>query len=177
MDEIIVYGSQYGSAEKYAKELAKRLEFECIRFEDMKDINAYETIIYIGSLYAGGVQGMKKTLKKLSKVETKRILIATVGLADPTDKENIEHIRANMKTQLSAEVFESAKIFHLRGAIDYSKLNFLHKKMIGLLCKKAASLPEEQKNAEVRAMLETYNKQVDFIDFDSLEPIVDCVTR
>ena len=67
MDEIIVYGSQYGSAEKYAKELAKRLEFECIRFEDMKDINAYETIIYIGSLYAGGVQGMKKTLKKLRR--------------------------------------------------------------------------------------------------------------
>ena len=25
--------------------------------------------------------------------------------------------------------------------------------------------------------METYNKQVDFIDFDSLEPIVDCVTR
>ena len=176
MDKIIVYGSQYGSAEKYAKELAKRLGFECIRFEDVGDINAYETIVYIGSLYAGGVQGMKKTLKKLNKVESKRIVIATVGLADPTDKENIEHIRTNMKSQLSAEVFGSAKIFHLRGAIDYSKLNFLHKKMMGLLCKKAASLPEEQKNAEVRAMLETYNKQVDFIDFNSLEPIVDCIT-
>ena len=119
---------------------------------------------------------MKKTLKKLNNVESKKIVIATVGLADPTDKENIEHIRTNMKTQLSAEVFESAKKFHLRGAIDYSKLNFLHKKMMGLLCKKAANLPEEQKNAEVRAMLETYNKQVDFIDFDSLEPIVDCIT-
>ena len=176
MDKIIVYGSQYGSAEKYAKELAKRLGFECIRFEDVGDINVYETIVYIGSLYAGGVQGMKKTLKKLNNVESKKIVIATVGLADPTDKENIEHIRTNMKTQLSAEVFESAKKFHLRGAIDYSKLNFLHKKMMGLLCKKAANLPEEQKNAEVRAMLETYNKQVDFIDFDSLEPIVDCIT-
>lgn len=176
MDKIIVYGSQYGSAEKYAKELAKRLGFECIRFEEAGDINAYETIVYIGSLYAGGVQGMKKTLKKLNNVESKRIVIVTVGLADPTDKENILHIRTNMKTQLSAVIFESAKIFHLRGAIDYSKLNFLHKKMMGLLCKKAASLPEEQKNAEVRAMLETYNKQVDFIDFDSLEPIVECVT-
>ena len=175
MDKIIVYGTQYGSAEKYAKELGKRLGFECKRFEDMRDINAYETIVYIGSLYAGGVQGMKKTLKKLSNVENKKIVLATVGLADPADKENVEHIRMNMKTQLSPEVFENAKIFHLRGAIDYSRLNFLHKKMMGLLCKKAATLPEEQKNAEVRAMLETYNKQVDFIDFDSLEPIVECV--
>ena len=73
MDKIIVYGSQYGSAEKYAKELGKRLGFECKRFEEVRDINAYETIVYIGSLYAGGVQGMKKTLKKLSNVENKKI--------------------------------------------------------------------------------------------------------
>lgn len=42
---------------------------------------------------------------------------------------------------------------------------------------KSSNLSEEQKNAEVRAMSETYNKQVDLIDFYSLEPIVDCVTR
>ena len=172
-DKIIIYGSQYGSAEKYAKELSKRIGYDCIRYEDVEDINAYSTIIYVGSLYAGGVQGMKKTLKKLSSVENKKIVIATVGLADPTDKENIESIRANMRRQLSGEVYEKAEIFHLRGAIDYSKISFLHKKMMGLLCKKAANLPEEKKNAEVRAMLETYNKQVDFIDFDTLKPILE----
>lgn len=170
-EKIIIYGSQYGSAEKYAKELSKRIGCDCIRYEDVADINVYSTIIYIGSLYAGGVQGMKKTLKKLDGIENKKIVIATVGLADPTDKENIEHIRGNMKKQLSDKVYEKAEIFHLRGAIDYSKISFLHKKMMGLLCKKAANLPEEKKNAEVRAMLETYNKQVDFIDFDTLQPI------
>ena len=175
MNRIVVYCSQYGSAEKYAKELSRRLSCECVRYEDVRDINAYETLVYIGSLYAGGVQGMKKTLKKLNNASGKNILIATVGLADPTDNENVEHIRANMRSQLPAEVYENANIFHLRGAIDYSRLNFLHKKMMGLLCKKAASLPEEQKNAEVRAMLETYNKQVDFIDLGSLEPIVEAV--
>ena len=171
-DKIVIYGSQYGSAEKYAKELSKRIGCECIRYEDIRDINVYTTLIYIGSLYAGGVQGMKKTLKKLSSLENKKIVIATVGLADPTNKENIENIRANMKRQLTDELYEKAEIFHLRGAIDYSKISFLHKKMMGLLCKKAANLPEKKKNAEVRAMLETCKKQVDFIDFDSLSPIV-----
>lgn len=173
-DKIVIYGSQYGSAEKYAKELSSRLGCEAVRFEDAGDINACTTIIYIGSLYAGGVQGMKKTLKRLEGIENKKLIIATVGLADPADRENVEHIRNSMKNQLPSELYESARIFHLRGAIDYSRLGFLHKKMMGLLCKKAANLPEEKKNAEVRAMLETYNKKVDFIDYGTLEPIIQC---
>ena len=43
--------------------------------------------------------------------------------------------------------------------------------MMSMVYKKAVSLPEEKKNAEVRAMIETYDKQIDFVDFCSLEPI------
>ena len=51
------------------------------------------------------------------------------------------------------------------------KLNYKHKTMIGLLVRKAENLPEEKKNAEVRAMIETYNQVVDFVDYESLSPI------
>lgn len=44
---------------------------------------------------------------------------------------------------------------------------------MSLLAKKVKKLPEEQQNAETRAMLETYGKQVDFVDFSLLQPIVD----
>ena len=43
---------------------------------------------------------------------------------------------------------------------------------MGLLYKKAVKLPEEKKTAEVKAMIETYNKKVDFVNFDSLTAIV-----
>ena len=171
-DMIIIYGSCYGTTKKYAEELSGRFGCEAVSYENVNDINAYQTIIYMGGLYAGGVQGMKKTLKKLSDISDKIICIVTVGLADPTDEKNIEHIRKNMKTQVSEELFNKAKIFHLRGGIDYSKLNFLHKKMMGLVYKKAVSVPVEERDAELSAMIETYNKQADFVDFDSLDPIV-----
>ena len=116
--------------------------------------------------------GMKKTLKKLTDISDNKIIIATVGLADPTDKENVESIRNKMKSQLSKDIFENAAILHLRGGIDYSKLNFKHKTMMGMLYKKAVNLPEEKKNAEVRAMIETYDKQAYFVDFDSLDMII-----
>ena len=55
--------------------------------------------------------------------------------------------------------------------IDYSRLNFSHKTMMKLLYTKAKRMPEKKKNAEVRAMIETYGKQVDFVDFSKLDVI------
>ena len=172
MTSVVIYGSQYGTAKQYAEELARRAGIEARPYGSVGDINQYDTIAYVGALYAGGVLGMKKTLASLASCDGKTIAIATVGLADPTDPENIASIEGSMRRQLSEEVFEAAHIFHLRGGIDYSKLGFKHKTMMRLLRNKAKNLPEEEKNAEVRAMLETYGKQVSFVDFDSLEQIV-----
>ena len=169
---IVVYGSQYGTARKYAEELAVRTGFELKSCEDVDDISAYGTIIYVGALYAGGVMGMKKVFRNIKDCSQHKIIIAKVGLADPEDKENTDTIKKGMKNQLPEEVYNNAMIFHLRGGIDYSKLGFKHKTMMSLLYKKAVSLPEEKKTAEVRAMIETYNKQVDFVDLDSLDPII-----
>ena len=55
-------------------------------------------------------------------------------------------------------------MFHLRGAIDYSKLNLKHRTMMALLYAKAKGLPEKKKNAETQAMIETYGKQVSFVE-------------
>lgn len=171
--KLIIYGSQYGTAKRYAEELARKTGIEMRSYEDVKDITAYDMIIYIGALYAGGVLGMKKTFAKLTQYQNKKIIIATVGLADPMEKENTDNIKSSMQKQLSKELYENIDIFHLRGGIDYSKLNFKHKTMMGLLYKKAVGLPEEEKNAEVRAMIETYNQKVDFVDFETLNQIID----
>ena len=173
MSNIIIYGSHYGTTKQYAEELSKRTNIKAISFKKFnQQINDYDNIIYLGALYAGGVLGMSKTLKKLNNISNKKILIATVGLSDPTDEVNKNNIRNNIKNQIPKEVLEKAKIFHLRGGIDYSKLNFAHKTMMKLLYNAVKNLPEEKQTAEDRAMIETYNKKVDFIDFSSLDKIV-----
>ena len=65
MNKIIIYGSKYGSTEKYAKELARRINVEAIEYDKIKNINDYDYIIYLGALYAGGVMGLVKTIKKI----------------------------------------------------------------------------------------------------------------
>ena len=172
MSNIIIYGSHYGTTKQYAEELSRKTNIEAISFEKVKEINSYDKIIYLGGLYAGGVLGMSKTLKKLNNILNKTIILATIGLADPTDEKNINNIRNNIKNQLQKEIFEKAKIFHLRGGIDYSKLNFVHKTMMRLLYNAVKNVSQEKQTAENRAMIETYNKKVDFIDFSSLDKII-----
>ena len=173
MNSIIIYGSHYGTTKQYAEELSRRTNIKAISFKEVKEINDYNNIIYLGGLYAGGVLGMSKTIKKLNDVSNKKIIIVTVGLSDPTDEVNKNNIRNNIKNQLPKEIFEKAKIFHLRGGIDYSKLNFAHKTMMKLLYNAVKNLQKEKQTAEDRTMIETYNKKVSFIDFSSLDKIID----
>ena len=178
MNSIIIYGSHYGTTKEYAEELSKRTNIKAISFKKFnQQINDYDNIIYLGALYAGGVLGMSKTLKKLNNISNKKILIATVGLSDPTDEVNKKNIRNNIKNQIPKEVLEKAKIFHLRGGIDYSKLNFAHKTMMKLLYNAVKNLPNEKQTAEDRAMIETYNKKVNFIDFSSLDKIANEIQK
>ena len=170
--DIIIYGSCYGTARQYAEELGKKTNISVKSYKDISLLDDYNTIVYIGALYAGGVLGMKETFGKMTTVQGKHIIIVTVGLADPTDTKNIENIRNNMQRQLSHSVFKHAHIHHLRGGIDYSRLCLKHKTMMWMVYMKTRRIPVEERTAEVRAMIETYNKQVNFVDFNSLEPII-----
>ena len=172
MEGIIVYGSKYGTSRRYAEKLSQLTGLPAIPYQEASDLAGRDTIIYLGSLYAGGVLGMAKTLRGLALREGQRLIIVTVGLADPGNPKNREHIRASLKKQLSPELFRQATIFHLRGGIDYSTLTFRHQAMMALLCLSLRRKPAEQQSAEDRALLETYGKQVDFTDLNTLIPIL-----
>ena len=173
--QLIIYGSHYGSARCYAERLAEMTGLDVIDYKEAKDISDYDRIVYIGSLYAGGVTGLKKTAGRMAPQQ--ELIVATVGLADPTDATNVAHIRQSLKSQIPAHFYDESRLFHLRGAIDYTKLNLKYRLMMSLLAKKVEKLPEEQQNAETRAMLETYGKQVDFVDFSTLENIIESINQ
>ena len=169
LNALIIYGTNYGTTRKYAEEFAKRTGIQAVSYENVNVPKHCELIIYFGGLYAGGVKGLKETILKICMIPYKRFVLVTVGLADVEDGENISNIRKSIQRQLSPEVFEKTEIYHLRGGIDYSRLNFIHRTMMKMLYAKVKKLPDNKKNAEVRAMIETYGKQVDFVDFKKLE--------
>ena len=162
MQTLITYGSQYGSAEHYAKKFAEHIGAPALPYREAKSLTSYDRVIHFGALYAGGVLGLRQIVPLLSP-ETEFVLV-TVGLADVQDAQNIQTIRTSIQSQLPEDVFRRAQIFHLRGAIDYGKLNWKHRAMMALLYAKVRRLPDEKKTAEARALIETYGKQVSFVD-------------
>ena len=172
MKSIILYGSRYGSARRYAQELSSKTGIPAVGYRDIPSLSGHQTIVYIGALYAGGVLGLARTLRSLSLRDGQRLVIVTVGLADPDIPQNRENIRNSLQKQIPAQLYGRAAVFHLRGAIDYQALSLGHRTMMRCctdLCKR-----NRRKNGtkEDRALMETYGKRADFADFASLRPIV-----
>lgn len=55
----VVFKSKYGSTKKYAQWIAEELSCDIFERKNVKsdDLEAYDTVIYGGGLYAGGVKG------------------------------------------------------------------------------------------------------------------------
>lgn len=176
---IVVYKSKYGSTKKYAQWLAEELSCDLV---ENKKITAdkllnYDTIIYGGGLYAGGVNGINLVTNNLDKLSNKKLILFTCGLADTTNKENIDSIKNSISKILSKEMQDKIKVFHLRGSIDYKKLNFVHrammKMMYNMLCKRD---PETLKNDD-KDLIATYGSIVDFTDKSTIKPIIEYVNK
>ena len=133
MKSIIIYGSRYGSARRYAQELSKQTGIPDVSYQEAPLLSELETVVYIGALYAGGVLGLTKTLRRQSFGEHQRLVIVAVGLADPDIPQNRENIRNALQKQIPAQLYGRAAVFHLRGAIDYQALSLGHRTMMALL--------------------------------------------
>ncbi len=166
---IIIYGSQYGTTKRYADRFSEITGIETVSYQESKNIDRYDRIIFMGALYAGSVLGLKKTISKMSPKQ--ELVIVTVGLVDPIDPENIDYIRHSIKERIPADLYDETRIFHLRGAIDYSQLSLKHRMMMAVIHSKLSKMPEEKLNAEAKTILATYGKKEDFVDFKSLEKL------
>ena len=81
----VVYASEYGSAETYAEWLAQELDVQALSIKKTKPelLSESTILIYGGGLYASGIKGLKEFKKKCGTFQNKKVVIFTVGLADP----------------------------------------------------------------------------------------------
>ena len=65
MKTVIIYGSCYGTSERYARELARQTGAELHAAKDLRDLTGCGLAVHIGGLYAGGLAGLRQTLRLL----------------------------------------------------------------------------------------------------------------
>ncbi|WP_349948296.1 flavodoxin domain-containing protein [Lacrimispora sp. BS-2] len=170
----VVYQSKYGATKKYAEWIAKELSCDLFEGKDIKasNLEPYDTIIFGGGLYAGGVNGIKLLTKNFSRLSQKNLVLFTCGLADPSDSVNTENIKKGLNKVLNEEMQEKIKVFHLRGGMNYSKLSPMHRTMMNLVYKMAAKRDQDSLTEEDEEMLASYGKSVDFTNKETILPLI-----
>ena len=168
--DIIIYGSQHGSAKRYAEGLAERTGLKAVDYKEVASLGVYERVIYIGAIYAGGVTGLKKIVAKLTQGQ--ELFVVTVGIIDLADQAFTSHLREALKKLIPPQMYDERRIFHLRGAIDYSQLELKYRILMKMMYSQASKLPEEKLTSEFKAVLATYGKKVDHVDLETLEPLI-----
>ena len=82
----VIFYSKYGSTRQYAEWIAEELGADLIdaraRRLKLRDIQEYDTIIYGGGIYSGGIKGVELITKNWAKgLSAKRVIVFAVGIA------------------------------------------------------------------------------------------------
>lgn len=112
MEHIIIYGSQYGSSRRYAEKLSEQTGHpprSATKTPQTFQAEAWSSIW--AAFTPAGVLGLSKTLRGFSLQDGQKLILVTVGLADPCEQENLDNIRASLRKQLSEKLVDRAKVF------------------------------------------------------------------
>jgi menaquinone-dependent protoporphyrinogen IX oxidase len=116
----VVYKSKYGSTEKYASWIAEDSKADLFKCSETKidKLKEYDTIVYCGGLYAGGILGFSLIKKNYSKLSNKKIIVVAVGATLKKDNAANEVKNNNITPEMQNNIY----FFLLRGGLNYKKM-------------------------------------------------------
>ncbi len=174
MKNIIVYTSQTGFTEKYAKTLGEKISGEVITLKEAKKKSSdyfsdADCIIYAGWAMAGKVTGADWMIKRLPAFSGKKLGIICVG-ASPVDSPLVKEA---MDRVLTTEQRSYASLFYLPGGLDYEKMSAPSR----LAMKAFASMLKKKKNPteEEKEMAKLIGGNYDNSDPKYLDPVISFV--
>ncbi len=184
----VIYYSKYGTTENYARLIAKALgadlfEAKKTKFRDIKD---YDTVVFGGGIYSGGIRGIELITKNWYKgLCEKKVVCFAVGITIDKEENREQCMDINFRKRFVTDAEEDhgrddlsaselikekrlpIKCFFLPGAFDPGKVKGLDKFIIGITKKMIDDNPEGQQ------LLDYFNKSCDLVDYDSIKPVVE----
>lgn len=138
MKTLVIFESKYGSAEKYATDIAKRVDGDLCPFKKVKwkNIHDYDIIVFGSYIRGGKIQKIDDFLQHWEEMKDKAVLLfATgMGMANKESRENL--IQTNVLGDYHL------RFYQFRGSFDFSKLNFMDRLMFAQSLKFMEAHPE-----------------------------------
>ena len=172
MNGIILYQSKYGASRKYAMWLQEKTGFLCHNMKEGTpgDLDQFDTVIYIGGIYASGIAGISYLKRNWGILRDKKVVILYV-CASPYD----ENAREAMKKYNLPELMQQVPVFYGRGAWDKENMSFKDRTLCGILQKAIAKKKPEELEPWMEALLEAGDSAADWTDPAYLEPVLNWI--
>ena len=153
--KAIIYESNTGFTERYAKLLSSKLDIPAYTIaQGKKAVEKGAEVIFMGWVFANKINGLDKAKKQWSVIAA-----AAVGMNPKTD-ENTEIVRKANKLEIP--------LFYLWGGLDNTKLKGINKMMLGIV---RDSLIKENK-PEYADAIEVFKNGGDFVSEENLTELV-----
>ena len=157
----IVYTSNTGYTEKYAKLLGEQLGLPAFSAEQADSLPEGTEILYLGWLMAGVVKGYKKAAQRFSVAAVCGDGMGPAGSQDSDVRKN-------------NAIPQEVPVFTLQGGFDRTKLHGIYRFMMGVMIKVMGSSlrKKENRTPEEDAMLEMVTNGGDFVDVRQLDGVI-----
>lgn len=173
--QVVIYYSKYGHTRTYAEWIQEALQCDMIPANkiDIDQLKDYETIIFGHSVFAGRYKFGPKFSDIMKAYPNKNYVFFSVNLAaTDTSEADRQQLTDKVETALGADNMKKIKLFFMRGGIDYSKLNLLHRLMMWILIGMLKSKkPHDQSEAD-KLMIEAYGDRLNFMSQDQINDLL-----
>ncbi len=155
---VIVYSTNAGSTERYAKMLGEKTGFGVYSLSG-DDTPENAEVVYFGWVMAGDIQGLSEARKRFGTLKA----VVAVGMM-PSESSKNETARKNAVTE---------PFFYLPGAFDLKKLRGMYKIMMGMMLKMMKGKVKDSDDPNDKRALELFEKGFDSVKEEHLEPVED----
>ncbi len=171
MKSAVIYNSQTGFTERYARWIAEQIGCEAVpyRYAKSKDFSAYDVILFGSWCHAGSIQKIKWFKGVMRKHPEKKYAVFAVG-ASPAGNPDID---TALKRNITDEYSGICTGFYCPGGLNYGKMSPINRAMMRAFSKMMAG--RKDKTEEEKVMAEMIGRDYDISDKKYIAPIIDYV--
>lgn len=169
----VIYNSQTGFTEQYARWISEAVGADCIGLAAAKkrDLAPYDTIVFGGWACAGKIQGISWLRSRMARWPGKTWIAFCTG-GTPAESPEIEGF---LRGNFSEDERKRVSVFYCPGGFCYEKMPARFKLLMKMF-QKMAGAKKEKTEAE-KQMLEMISRSYDISDRKYIAPIVELLQQ
>lgn len=171
MKTVVIYNSQTGFTERYAKWIAEAASADCLSLSEAKksDLTPYAAIVFGSWACAGGISKLGWFKSNMGKWADKKLIAFCVG-ASPMDSPEIP---LALKRSFPEPEFQNGNVFYCPGGLNYEKMSAPSRLMMKLF-RKTLQAKKDKTEAE-EEMIRIISSSYDISDRKYIQPILECL--